>query len=104
MELYNDEVPGDTVWAVVTTYGASEYQGIDIDWFLTPEASSEEYRHTVGFHKTHSGGTCKRYKVTLPRQRMEREDVDLHVKGKLLLDDPDGTTQLLDVSIQKPTD
>jgi hypothetical protein len=100
MELHNNQVPGDTVWALATTYGPGQYQGIDIEWFLTAEASSEEYRHTVAFHKTHSGGTCKRWKVTLPRQRMEREDVDLYVNGKLLLDDPDGTTQLLDVSVQ----
>lgn len=100
MELHNGQVPGDTVWALATTYGPSEYQGIDIDWFLTAEASSEEFRHIVAFHKTHSGGSCKRWKIGLPRQRMDQEDVDTHVRVKLLLDDPDGTTQLLDVSVQ----
>ena len=99
MELFNNQVPGDEVWAVVSTYGSSPEK--DIQWFLTPEASSEEYRHIVGFHKTHSGGICWRVKVRLPRQRMEAEDVDLHLTGKLLRDDPDGTVQLLDVSSQK---
>ena len=101
MELHNNEVPGDTVWALVATWGPDQYQGVDIEWFLTAEASSEEYRHIVAFHKAHSGGTCKRWKITLPRRRMEREDVTLYVEGKLLLEDPDGTVQLLDVSVQQ---
>ena len=73
----------------------------DIQWFLTAEASSEEYRHIVEFQKTHSGGLCWRIKVTLPRQRMEAEDVTLHVESKLLQEDPDGAVQLLDASSQK---
>lgn len=99
MELFNDEVPGDTVWAVVTTMGDHTHRYVD--WFLTAEASSEEFRHMVAFHKAHSGGTAQRWKLTLPRRRMERTDVTLWVEEKLLLQDPDGTTQLLDVSSQK---
>lgn len=102
MELHNDQVPGDTVWAVAVRFGhESDW---DLEWFLTPEASSEDYRHVVEYHKTHHGGEAKRWKVTLPCQRMEREDVDIHVRGKLLYSDPDGTTQLLDVSVQARKD
>jgi hypothetical protein len=97
MELHNDEVPGDTVWALVTRF---QYSGTDeVEWYLTAEASSEDYRSTVEYMKTHSGGTVKRLKVTLPRRRMEREDVALYVGAKVAMD-PDGTVQLLDVSIQ----
>ncbi len=98
MELFNDEVPGDTVWALQTTMGDIDIAYVD--WFLTAEASSEEYRNMVGYHKTHSGGTAKRYKVTLPRRRMERQAVGDYVL-EVLEKDPDGTTQLLDISVQR---
>ncbi|MGZ4659667.1 MAG: hypothetical protein ACXVYB_00140 [Arthrobacter sp.] len=98
MELHNDQVPGDTVWALETDYGNLHI--VEVDWYLTPEMSSEEYRHAVGYMKTHSGGTCKRWKISLPRRGMERDEVADYILGKLS-EDPDGTTQLLDVSVQK---
>jgi hypothetical protein len=101
MELHNNQVPGDTVWAVLIDFG--DRGVINIDWYLTPEASSGEYRHVMEYMKTHSGGTCQRYKVTLPRQRMEREEVDTHVEYTLLVE-PDGTAQLLDVGHHTPKD
>lgn len=101
MELHNDEVPGDTVWALVTRFQDSGTD--DVEWYLTAEASSEDYRSTVDYMKTHSGGTVKRLKITLPRRRMEREDVALYVALKVALD-PDGTAQLLDISVQPRKD
>lgn len=101
MELYNDQVPGDTVWAMLTDFGSRGM--INVDWYLTAEASSEEYRHTVEYMKTHSGGMCQRWKVTLPRRRMDRQDVGDYVLFKLS-EDPDDTAQLLDISVQTPKD
>jgi len=97
MELYNDEVPGDTVWAIQTRF--YDWMTDQIEWYLTAEASSDDYRLTVAYMKTHSSGTVRRFKVTLPRRRMESEDVTLFVEGKLVHDDPDGTAQLLDVCV-----
>jgi len=98
MDLYNNQVPGDTVWALETDFGNGGMW--TIEWFLTPEMSSDEYRHAVEYMKTHTGGTAKRWKVTLPRQRMERDEVGYYVQDKLS-EDPDGTAQLLDISAQR---
>jgi hypothetical protein len=98
MELHNDQVPGDTVWALQTRFEDAMLD--QVDWYLTPEASSEDYRLMVDYIKAHSAGTVKRWKVTLPRPRMDSMDVRLWVEGKLIHSDPDGTAQLLDVSIQ----
>lgn len=100
MELYNDEVPGDTVWALVTRF--EDWMTDQVDWYLTAEASSEDYRLMVQYMTEHSiTGATRRWKVTLPRRRMEREDVRLFVEGKLIHDDPDGTAQLLDVGVRQ---
>lgn len=101
MELHNDEVPGDTVWALVFDFGNRGM--ITIDWFLTAEASSEDYRNAVEYMKTHSGGTCQRWKVTLPRRRMDRQAVGDYVLFKLS-EDPDGTAQLLDINVRPARD
>lgn len=100
MELHNDQVPGDTVWAMVSDFGGGG--GITADWYLTAETSSEDYRATVIYMKTHSGGTCTRFKVTLPRPRMHVQEVSDYVMDKLVTSasNPDGTTQLLDISVQ----
>lgn len=97
MELHNDQVPGDVVWATATDFG--NVGVLHIDWYLTAETSSEEFRNAVAYMKTHSGGLAQRWKVTLPRQRMESEDVALFVEEKLT-SNPDGTAQLLDISVQ----
>lgn len=101
MELFNDEVPGDTVWALSSDFG--NFGMVSVDWYLTAEMSSEEYRRTVEYMRTHSGGTAQRWKVTLPRRRMERQEVGDYVMSKLM-QDPDGTAQLLDISVQRTKD
>lgn len=99
MELYNDEVPGDTVWALVTRFEG--WMTEQVEWFLTAEASSEDYRLMLDYMRSHSvAGTVKRWKVQLPRRRMESEDVTLFVEGKVIHEDPDGTAQLLDVAVR----
>jgi hypothetical protein len=99
MELYNDEVPGDTVWALQSRL--DDWMTDHIDWYLTAEASSEDYRLMADYMRVHSlAGTTKRWKVTLPRRRMESEDVRLFIEGKLIHEDPDGTAQLLDVTVR----
>lgn len=101
MELHNDEVPGDTVWAMSSDFGGRGF--VTVEWYLTAEASSEEYRRTVEYMKTHSGGTCQRWKIVLPRRRMNKVAVGDYVMDKLM-HDPDGTAQLLDVSVQASKD
>lgn len=98
MELHNGQVPGDTVWAVKVTAHGTYDEHRYVDWYLTAEASSEDYRAAVAHQRSHSGGTVERWKIALPRRRMDREDVALWVEEKLNLQDPDGTAQLLDVA------
>ncbi|HSU47451.1 MAG TPA: hypothetical protein VLJ40_11100 [Arthrobacter sp.] len=97
MELHNDQVPGDIVWATVSDFG--NVGMVSVDWYLTAEMSSEEYRRAVAYMTAHSGGLAQRWKVTLPRRRMDSQEVGDYVMSKLM-QDPDGTTQLLDISIQ----
>jgi hypothetical protein len=103
MELHKDQIPGDTIWALVTEFGPGT---IDVECYLTAEASSHDYRQTVIYMKTHSGGKCVRFKVSLPRRRMEIQEARPYVMDKLvdaldrgpgLAADPDGTWQLLDI-------
>lgn len=102
MELYNDQVPGDTVWALLVRAMGSYDEHQFTSWFITPEESSAEYRDIVAYHKSRGvGSTVQRWKVTLPRRRMDRLDVNDYVLYKLV-GDPDGTAQLLDVSVQAP--
>jgi hypothetical protein len=99
MELYNDEVPGDTVWALQSRF--EDWMTDQVEWYLTAEASSQDYRLMLQYMTEHSiSGTVKRFKVQLPRRRMESEDVRLWVEAKLIHDDPDGTAQLLDVGVR----
>lgn len=101
MELHNDQVPGDTVWALIVRAMGSYDEHQFVRWFITAEESSAEYRETVAYHKRRGiGSNIQRWKVTLPRRRMEREAVDDYVDAALLYNDPDGTVQLLDVSVQ----
>lgn len=100
MELYNDEVPGSEVWAVVVTSMGTYDEHRYVDWFITPEASTQNYRDAVAYNKAHNGGQVQRWKVILPRRRMHMVDVTEFVEQALLRRDPAGDTQLLDVSVQ----
>lgn len=101
MELYNDQVPGDTVWALQSRF--EDWMTDAVDWYLTAEASSEAYRMMVQYMTEHDRpGITRRWKIILPRPRMDRDDVLVFVEGKLIHEDPDGTAQLLDVSVRKP--
>ena len=103
MELYNNEVPAGEVWALLVrgrgTFDEYEF----VEWFITAPESSAEYRAAVAERKRHGGGTVQRWKVTLPRRRMSADEVTAYVEDLLLLD-PDGRAQLLDVSISPAPD
>lgn len=49
-----------------------------LDWFLTADASSREYRYALTTHDSSSTEylTIQRYYVELPRKNMLDEDVD----------------------------
>lgn len=92
MELHNDQVPGSEVWAVVI---GDEF-GDAIDWWITAETSSQDYRDTLAWYERHMAGlrageelnvTVSRWYVLLPRQRMDRGDVTDFVEAALA--DPD---------------
>lgn len=87
MELHNDEVPADEVWVVVSENAwGSRY----IEWFITPAAATARFREWVAWEERRywkEETTISRWYVALPRQRMERADVDLFVEG-FLLDNP----------------
>lgn len=88
MELHNDEVPASEVWAVVIENADVR----SVDWFLTPEASSDAYRSAVGWytrnaHEIELPVRVTRWYVELPRQRMDRYDVDWFVEG--FISDPE---------------
>lgn|GEM_PF-3846826 len=85
MELYNDEVPASEVWAVMTE---NPDIGQVIEWFITPQESSEAYRFITAWYDLNKDDLevdtkVTRWYVELPRRRMERLDVDLHVEGTL---------------------
>jgi hypothetical protein len=90
VELFKDEVPGDVVWAVVSRHG--DYPRA-VDWFLTAEASSEEYRELVGWMRQH-GGLAERWQVSLPRRRMEQTDVTLFIEEQVLSEAPTNARKL----------
>lgn len=80
MELHNDEVPAGEVWAVTI----EDDCGTDIEWYITAEESSGEYREAVHWHERLDGGvladtTVARWYVELPRQRMPSDEVDAWV-------------------------
>ena len=82
VELHNDEVPADEVWAV-TIEGPA---GTSIEWFLTAAESSENYRHLVGWWERtfdadlQGDDTLARWYVELPRRDMPRDEVDAWVE------------------------
>lgn len=102
MELHNDEVPGDAVWALLVIGNGTYEEHRYVHWFLTPEASSEEYRYMTDFHKRSAhGGTVQRWKVILPRRRMPASQVKDFVEDQLLWHSgPTEHTRVLDVSVQ----
>lgn len=80
MELHNDEVPADEVWAVTIEDPA----GTNVEWFLTGSAASEDYRHVVGWWERFGADvvwdtTVARWYVELPRRGMPRDEVDAWV-------------------------
>lgn len=102
MELHNNQVPSSQVWALLVrsrgAYDEHEY----VEWFITPAESSAAYRDVVEHHKRHAGGTAQRWKITLPRQRMDADSVRDFVEDQLLYQKgPTEYTQLLDVSVQQ---
>lgn len=100
MELYNDQVPSNQVWALEVASRGTYDEHRFVSWFITAEESSAEYRDLVRSHKSRGvAGSVKRWKITLPYRRMSADQVRDYVEGKLMRD-PDGTTQLLDVSVQ----
>jgi len=101
VELHNDQVPHNVVWALEVASRGTYDEHWFVNWFITAEESSAEYRDTVAAHKRRRvAGVVKRWKVALPRQRMSIDEVRDYVEFKLM-QNPDGTTQLLDVSIQQ---
>jgi len=102
MELHNGQVPGDTVWALLVRAMGSYDEHEFVEWFITAEESNAEYRETVAYHKSHSvAATVQRWKVTLPRRRMDVDEVrDFVVDALLYQKGPTESTQLLDVSVQ----
>lgn len=101
MQLHNNQVPGDQVWAVMVSSKGTYDEHTFVQWFLTAEASSEEYRDVVAMHKhkSHSGGTVQRWLVNLPRRRMDETEVRDFVEDEILYG-PTGSGRLLDVSVQ----
>lgn len=82
MELHKDQVPGREVWAVRIE---NSFGGDDIEWFITAEASSDDYQTVVRWWEwpnrlfEDQEVTITRYYIELPRQRMEWEEVDAFV-------------------------
>ena len=80
MELHQDQVPAAEVWAVVMDSPAGSK---DVEWFITAEAASSDYRDVVAYVRN-KGGSAERWHVTLPAQRMESEAVTVWVEALLL--------------------
>lgn len=74
MQLHNDLVPDDKVWAVRSSY-ASDPSNQFLDWFITAEAATLRYRDVLDYLKRGTGGEVSRWLVQLPRQGMESYDV-----------------------------
>lgn len=78
MELHNDEVPADEVWAVTIEDPA----GTNVEWFLTSAGATEDYRYVVGWWERYGSTfdtTVARWYVELPRRGMPRDEVDAWV-------------------------
>lgn len=82
MELHNNEVPSDEVWAVTI----EDSDGIHADWFLTGAGATEDYRGTAEWWERHIYDTVQqdvtvaRWYVELPRRGMPRDEVDAWVQ------------------------
>lgn len=91
MELHNDQVPSREVWAVRVE---NSFGGDDIEWFITSEASSDDFRGVTAWwewpKRLFDGQevVVTRWYVELPRQRMDWKDVDDWVQFVLTNDDP----------------
>ena len=100
MQLHNNQVPSNQIWALEVASMGTYDEHRFVSWFITAEESSAEYRDIVRVHTARGvASTVKRWKVTLPRQRMDMDEVRDYVTYKLI-EDPDGSTQLLDVSVR----
>lgn len=83
MDLHLDQVPAREVWA---TRIENSFGGDDIEWFITAEASSDDYRSVVGWWEypnklfEDQEVVITRWYIELPRQRMERDEVDAWVE------------------------
>lgn len=82
MELHNNEVPADEVWAVTV----EDDSGISSEWFLTGKTATEEYRDTTEWWERHIYATVQqdvtvaRWYIELPRRGMPRDEVDAWVE------------------------
>lgn len=86
MDLYQGEVPAAEVWAVVMDLG---YGSRDVSWFITTEASTDDYKAVTDYiQRRDDGGTAERWLVKLPGQRMEADAVTIWVEALLLSEDP----------------
>lgn len=82
MDLHNGQVPSACVWAVAMDLN---YGSRDVEWFITSEAATEDYKEVVAHIKGRQhGGTAERWIVILPGQRMEAEAVSIWVEALLL--------------------
>lgn len=82
MDLHNGQVPAACVWAVVLDLG---WGSKDVEWFITSEASTDDYKEVVTYiRKRDDGGTAERWIVILPGQRMEADAVRVWVEALLL--------------------
>jgi len=82
MDLHQGQVPSACVWAVVMDAppGAK-----DVSWFITAEASTEDYREVVAWIKgREDGGTAERWLIKLPSPRLEADAVTRWVEAHLL--------------------
>ena len=94
MDLHNGQVPSACVWAVVMD---SPPGAKDVEWFITSEESSRDYRE-VAAHVKNKGGVAERWLVTLPAQRLEADVVTAWVEALLLQEDnPPTYARRLDV-------
>lgn len=80
MDLHRDEVPSDEVWAVVMD---SPEGSKDVEWFITAEAATDDYKDVVGYVRN-KGGSVERWHVRLPAQWMESDDVTRWVEALLI--------------------
>lgn len=104
MELHNNQVPAGQVWALLVRSRGTYDEHAYVQWYITAEESSADYRAVTAHHKIHGGGTAQRWKITLPRWRMSFDEVTDFVEGQLLYrQGPTECARLLDVSSMEKT-